>query len=161
MMRRNVGLAAGLLVAAAWIGGIGCGGSSPTEDYFTSLANVDESITLNVGVQVSRSRVLPGETVELAATINAVRAESVRFSWVNVTNHGRLIGDETGMTSSPFEIRWEAPNNLDSGSVQVEVIQLIVTAISQVIAVNDKGVQTTHDIASVTKTIPITITAIP
>ena len=99
------------------------------------------------------------QAVELSATVSAVRAQTVRFSWVNVTGHGRLVGNETGVTTSPFNIRWEAPANLDSGSVQVEVIQLVVTAISQVISVTDKGVQTTHDIASQTKTIPITITA--
>ena len=160
-MRRFAGLAAGFVLAVAWLGGVGCGGSSPTEEEFGSLANVDSNVSLNVGVQVSRSRVLPGETVEINATVSAVRAESVRFSWVNVTNHGRLLGDETGVTSSPFQIRWEAPGNLDSGAVKIEVIQLVVTAISQVISVSERGVQTTHDIASETKTIPITIAAAP
>ena len=159
-MKWIVGRAACVLVAAS-MAAAGCGGSSPTEDDLGSLANVDESVSLNVGVQASRSRVLPGETVEISATVSAVRAESVRFSWVNVTNHGRLIGTETGLTSTPFEIRWEAPQNLESGSVQVEVIQLVVTAISQVISVNASGVQTSHDIASETKTIPITITSAP
>ena len=152
-------LATGLMLAAAWLAGSGCGESSPTDEQFDSLTNVASDVQLNVNVQVSQSRVRPGEAVELSATVSAVRAQTVRFSWVNVTSHGRLVGNETGVTSSQFNIRWEAPANLDSGSVQVEVIQLVVTAISQVISVTDKGVQTTHDIASETKTIPITITA--
>ena len=160
-MRRSVGYLATTALAVAWLGVAGCGGSSPTEGEYDSLANVDSDVKLDVGVQVSRSRVLPGEMVELSASVSAVRAEAVRFSWVNVTNHGRLIGAETGVTTGPFEIRWEAPSNMDSGSVKVEVIQLVVTAISQVISVTDKGVQTSHDIASATKTIPITITSAP
>ena len=74
---------------------------------------------------------------------------------------GVRVLDLSRVMSGPFSIQWEAPAEVETGSVKVEVIQLVVTAISQVIAVSDTGVQTSHDIASETRTIPITITATP
>jgi hypothetical protein len=141
----------------------GCGSEppSPTDSVVPNMANVDQNIALKTEVQVSRSRVAPGETVTLTATVTPVRAEAVRFSWVNVTGHGTLLGLESGTANGSFSIQWEAPKSLEPGAVKVEVIQLVVTAISQVISVTEKGVQSSYDIASETKTIPITITSTP
>ena len=154
--------------ASAWAlagtvlaGAVGCGGSSPTDESFSDFVNVDSDVVLNVGVRVEQTTAGPGDIIELAATVDAVRAENVAFSWVNVTGHGRLVGEENGTVTGPFTIQWEAPAEVATGSVTVEVIQLVVTAISQVIAVNDTGVQTSHDVASETRTIPITIAATP
>ncbi|GIX07966.1 MAG: hypothetical protein KatS3mg115_2369 [Candidatus Poribacteria bacterium] len=141
---------------AGWL--LGCGGSSPTE---IDEEEVGGNLSLSVTVTVSDSRVQPGEFVDISARVNAVRAQSLRFSWVNVTGYGKLIGEENGVVTGPFQIRWQAPERVEAGSVQVEVIQLVVTAIAQVIRVDESGVQTTHDIATETKTIPITIAATP
>jgi hypothetical protein len=140
---------------------VGCGGSSPVEENLDDMTRVDTHVSLDVNVQVSRTRVQPGEIVDISATVTAVRAEAVRFSWVNVTRHGQLLGDSTGVLTGPVQIRWESPASLEPGAVKVEVIQLVVTAISQIIAVNDRGVQTSHDIATETRTIPLTITSAP
>lgn len=150
-----------LLLMAAGILGCGSDPTSPTDTLVPDMARVDKDISLKTEVQVSRSRVAPGEVVNITATVTPLRAETVRFSWVNVTGHGRLLGLESGTANGPFTIQWEAPPSIESGSVKVEVIQLVVTAISQVISVTEKGVQTSYDIASETKTIPITITSIP
>jgi hypothetical protein len=140
---------------------LGCGGESSPSDPDDLSGHVDKNLVLQVGVKVSSSRVQPGETVTISATVEPVRAELLRFSWVNVTNHGRLVGEETGSVVGPFQIQWEAPSALDAGSIKIEVIQLVVTAVSQVVSVSDKGVQTSHDIASAIKTVPITITTAP
>ncbi|MBM3213999.1 hypothetical protein FJZ36_03680 [Candidatus Poribacteria bacterium] len=161
-MKRWLGFCLAVLVGGLVGGAAGCGGeSTPSEPSFGDMTNVDKNVALEVGVNVTRSRVVPGETVDIAATVTPVRAEAVRFSWVNVTGHGQLVGTETGTAAGSFAIGWQAPASLESGAVKVEVIQLIVTAISQVISVTDKGVQTSYDIASETKTIPITITTVP
>lgn len=146
-------------VSVAGVGWLGCGGSSPSdpEEDLDNITNVDSDVTLNVQVSASATRAKPGEVVDISATVRALRAESVRFSWVNVTGHGELVGQENGAVSGGFKIQWKAPETLEAGSVKVEVIQLVVTAISQVISVTEKGVQTEHDIVTETKTIPITI----
>ncbi len=156
MVRRYAlafGLAAGLAAGA-----IGCGGSSPTDDSFDDFSDTGSDVVLNVGVQVDKTTAGPGDVIQLSATVDAVRAESLTFSWVNVTGHGQLVGEEHGSVSGAFTIQWEAPAELDVGSVKVEVIHLVVTAISQVIESTDTGVQTSHDIAAEMRTIPITIT---
>jgi hypothetical protein len=147
------------LAAALGAGTVGCGGSSPTDDSFDDFSDTASEVVLNVGVQVEKTTAGPGDIIELSATVDAVRAESLTFSWVNVTGHGQLVGEEHGSVSGPFTIQWEAPAEVDPGSVKVEVIHLVVTAISQVIASTDTGVQTSHDIAREISTIPITITA--
>jgi hypothetical protein len=141
----------------------GCGSdpTSPTDAATSNMANVDKTVSLKTDVQVSRSRVVPGEVVDITATVTPVRAEAIRFSWVNVTGHGTLVGLESGTANGSFAIRWESPKSLESGAVKVEVIQLVVTAISQIISVTEKGVQSSYDIASETKTIPITISSVP
>ena len=159
MIRRWAGACA--LATAVLFGAGGCGGSSPTDDSFNDFADVNSDVVLNVGVRVEQTIAGPGDVIELSATVDAVRAEAVSFSWVNVTGHGRLVGEEKGTVTGPFSVQWEAPKEVAVGSVRVEVIQLIVTAISQVNAVTETGVQTSHDIASETRTIPITITATP
>ncbi|MBT3265845.1 hypothetical protein HN371_01775 [Candidatus Poribacteria bacterium] len=159
-MIRRWAIACGL-AAVVGAGAVGCGGSSPTGESFSDFANVDGDVVLNVGVLVEKTTAGPGDIIELSATVDAVRAEAVTFSWVNVTGHGRLVGAESGVVSGPFTIQWEAPSDVETGSVKVEVVQLVVTAISQVISVSETGVQTSHDIASETRTIPITITATP
>ena len=159
-MIRRWAIACGL-AAVVGAGAVGCGGSSPTGESFSDFANVDGDVVRNVGVLVEKTTAGPGDIIELSATVDAVRAEAVTFSWVNVTGHGRLVGAESGVVSGPFTIQWEAPSDVETGSVKVEVVQLVVTAISQVISVSETGVQTSHDIASETRTIPITITATP
>lgn len=151
------------LLGASMLVSVGCGSdpASPTDAVASNMATVDKTVSLKTDVQVSKSRVVPGETVNITATVTPVRAEAVRFSWVNVTGHGALIGIDSGTSNGSFSIQWAAPASLDAGAVKVEVIQLVVTAISQVISVTEKGVQSSYDIASETKTIPITITAVP
>lgn len=124
---------------------LGCGSASVTKDE-------GEGVKLAVDVQVSRTRVAPGETVKLVAIVKGVKAETVKFNWINVTKLGRFIGDPESNS-----IEWRAPESIEEGAVKVEVIQLVVTAISHVISATEKGVEARMEVATETKTIPITI----
>ncbi len=134
---------------------LGCGRSSvenpvaPDDDLSAdTLTLVQPTVT----VQTSKSTVVPGDTVKITANVSTVRGSRLIFSWVNATGYGELIEINKNTAT------WKAPNSLSEGEVRVEVIQLVVTIISQVITVNESGVNTDTDIVAITKTVPLTIT---
>ncbi|MCE2416445.1 hypothetical protein J4G07_20900 [Candidatus Poribacteria bacterium] len=133
--------------------------SSESTDGVVELAegNLDAEETtgqiadLDVKVTVTKKTVEPGEEVELAASVKGVRGTSVTLNWLNITNHGRLSA------SSENPITWTAPQTLNGENVQVEVIQLIVTVISEVVSVGASGIDTDTQIFSETKTVLLTV----
>lgn len=126
---------------------LGCGSATVTKD------EGEEGIKLVVDVQVSKTEVTPGETVKLVAVVQRMKAETIKFNWINVTKLGRFIGDPESNS-----IEWKAPESTEGkGTVKVEIIQLVVTAISRVISATEKGVDVRTEVATETKTIPITI----
>ena len=137
---------------------LGCGGSSSPEnpvdidDEDDDLDTDSQEQVLNVNMKVSKTAVKPGETVTLTATVDAIRGTDVLFNWVNVTGYGAI--PDTNENS----VVWTAPTTLDRAQVQVEVIQLIVTAIIQVVSVKESGVDTDTEVLTSTKTILITVT---
>ena len=111
-----------------------------------------EQVTdLDVKVTVTKKTVEPGETVELAASVKGVRGTSVTLNWLNITKHGKLSA------SSENPITWTAPATLNGQNVQVEVIHLIVTVISEVVSVGASGIDTDTQIFSETKTVLLTV----
>ena len=111
-----------------------------------------EQITdLDVEITVTKKTVEPGEEVELAASVKGVRGTSVTLNWLNITKHGKLSA------SSENPIIWTAPQTLNGANVQVEVIQLIVTVISEVVSVGTSGIDTDTQIFSETKTVLLTV----
>ena len=131
----------------------GCGSS--VENPVSSSDNDDDQIKsdeLVVDVKVSpKETVSPGDTVELTATVEAVKSNQLIFKWVNVTGYGTLSNADTTSTV------WTAPSDLAPGIVRVEVIHLVVTAISQIISVTDSKVNTDTEIYTATKTVPLTV----
>lgn len=146
-----------LLGIVLWL--MGCGGSSiqnpiqePEEDTDNS-AQVDEnSQSLNVAVEVSKTTVQTGEAVNLKATVDGIRGTNLILNWVNVTGYGELS------VVNQHSALWTAPQSLDSLEVKVEVIQLIATGVSQVISVKESGVDTDTEVLTDTKTILLTVT---
>ncbi len=129
---------------------IGCGSANVTKDKGTAAGNEK----LEVKVDVTKTTVSPGETIQLVATVGKIRAESISFNWINVTKWGQIIGDPESNS-----IQWKAPDTVPPGSFKVEVIQLVVTAITHVISSTDKGVEVSTEVLTETKTIPITISS--
>ncbi len=137
---------------------LGCGGSSvenplrESEETDNTLTQVDlENQSLNVKVEVSKDTVQAGETVNMTATVDELRGSNIIFSWINTTGYGTL----TSMDEN--KAIWSAPENPDS-VVKVEVLQLVVTAISQVVSVQSSGVDTDTEVLTSTKTILLTVT---
>ena len=137
---------------------LGCGGSSvenplrESEETDSTLTQVDlENQSLNVKVEVSKDTVQAGETVNMTATVDELRGSNIIFSWINTTGYGTL----TSMDEN--KAIWSAPENPDS-VVKVEVLQLVVTAISQVVSVQSSGVDTDTEVLTSTKTILLTVT---
>ena len=132
-------------------------GSESTDDVVELTQNLDaEEATgqiadLDVKVTVTKKTVEPGEEVELAASVKGVRGTSVTLNWLNITKHGKL----SASTENP--ITWTAPPTLNGENVQVEVIQLIVTVISEVVSVGTSGIDTDTQIFSETKTVLLTV----
>ncbi len=106
---------------------------------------------LNVKVTVTKKTVEPGEDVELTASVKGVKGTSVTLNWLNVTGYGTLSA--TG--ENP--VTWTAPATLDGANVQVEVIQLVVTVITEVVSVGASGIDTDTQILSETKTILLSV----
>jgi len=129
---------------------IGCGSANVTKDKGTTASGQK----LEVKVDVTKTTVSPGETIQLVATVSKIRAESISFNWINVTKWGQIIGDPESNS-----IQWKAPDTVPPGSFRVEVIQLVVTAITHVISSTDKGVEVSTEVLTETKTIPITISS--
>lgn len=130
----------------------GCGSSTENPSAPSKNKETEPVKKLTVNVEASRSSVFPGDTVKLTATVESVRAETVNFNWINVTGFGT-------MTPSNNTALWTAPSALEKGTVKVEVIQLVATAISRLISVGQDGVNTKTEIFTDTATVPITIIA--
>jgi hypothetical protein len=73
------------------------------------------------------------------------------LNWLNITKYGALS------TRSENAVTWTAPNTLNGENVQVEVIQLVVTVISEVVSVGASGIDTDTQIFSETKTVLLTV----
>ena len=145
-----------LLTIALYL--LGCGGSSvenplrESEETDNTLTQVDlENQSLNVKVEVSKDTVQAGETVNMTATVDELRGSNVIFNWINTTGYGTLT------PTSENKAIWSAPEKPD-GVVKVEVLQLVVTAISQVVSVQSSGVDTDTEVLTSTKTILLTVT---
>ncbi len=134
---------------------LGCGGSnlnnpvSETDqtDETDDDINEEQSGELNVSVTATKKTVKPGEQVELTATVEGVRGTSVVINWLNITGYGTL--SETNET----RVTWTAPNTIGDDNTRVEVLQLVVTVISEVVSVGTSGIKTDTQILSDTKEI--------
>ena len=150
----------------------GCGGSNmknpvsvedtPTDDVeatddiveltgTSDVAETNQLSDLDVTVTVTKKTVQPGEEVELTASVNGVRGTSVTLNWLNITQFGELSA------SGENPVTWTAPHALNGANVRVEVIQLIVTVISEVVSVGSSGVETDTQIFTDTKTVLLTV----
>ena len=137
---------------------LSCGGSSvenplgESEETDNTVTQADiENQSLNVKVEVSKDTVQAGEKVNMTATVGELRGNNIIFNWINTTGYGTLAstGENTAI--------WSAPEKPD-GVVKVEVLQLVVTAISQVVSVQSSGVDTDTEVLTSTKTILLTVT---
>ena len=132
-------------------------GSESTDGVVELAGNLDAEETteqianLDVKVTVTKKTVEPGEEVELAASVKGVRGSSVTLNWLNITKYGKL----SAFSENP--IIWTAPQTLNGANAQVEVIQLIVTVISEVVSVGASGIDTDTQIISETKTVLLTV----
>ena len=137
---------------------LGCGGSS-VENPLQGSEETDKTVTqaeltdqsLNVSVEVSKDTVQAGETVNMTVTVDELRGSNIIFNWINTTGYGTLT--PTGKNKAI----WSAPEK-PAGVVKVEVLQLVVTAISQVVSVQSSGVDTDTEVLTSTKTILLTVT---
>ena len=131
--------------------------SDSTDDVVELTQNLDAEETtgqiadLDVKITVTKKTVEPGEEVELAASVKGVRGTSVTLNWLNITKYGQFSA------SSENPITWTAPQTLNGENVQVEVIQLVVTVISEVVSVGGSGIDTDTQIFSETKTVLLTV----
>ena len=132
-------------------------GSENTDDVVELAQNLDAEETtgqiadLDVKITVTKKMVEPGEEVELTASVTGVRGTSVTLNWLNITKHGKLSA------ANENAITWTAPQALNGENVQVEVIQLVVTVISEVVSVGTSGIDTDTQIFSETKTVLLTV----
>ena len=138
---------------------LGCGGSSvenPLRDS-EEAGNIPTQVepedqSLNVNVDVSKDTVQAGETVNMTATVDELRGINIIFNWINTTGYGTLTNVDQNKAI------WSAPKISDTSGVKVEVLQLVVTAISQVVSVEGSGVDTDTEVLTSTKTILLTVT---
>lgn len=146
----------------------GCGGSNlnnpmsdsaQTDDSDDSIVESEDSADadtqeigeLSVSVTATRKTVKPGEQVELTATVEGVRGTSVVMNWLNITGYGTLS------TTNDTKATWTAPNTIGDDNTRVEVLQLVVTVISEVVSVEATGIKTDTQILSDTKEILLQI----
>ena len=136
---------------------LGCGGSSvenplrESEETDATVTQTDvENQSLKVNVDISKDTVQAGETVNLTATVDQLRGSNIIFSWINTTGYGALSSTDQNTAL------WSAPKRSE-GTVRVEVLQLVVTAISQVVSVQSSGVDTDTEVLTSTKTILLTV----
>ena len=150
----------------------GCGGSNlknpvSEEDTTTESINATDDVVeltqtpdvaepqqvsdLDVKVTVTKKTVQPGEAVELTASVKEVRGTSVTLNWLNITQFGEL----SASTENP--VTWTAPQTLNGEHVRVEVIQLVVTVISEVVSVGSSGIETDTQIFTDTKNVLLTV----
>ena len=127
-------------------------GGEATDDVVVSNAEVPEQVTdLDVKITVTKKTVQPGEDVELTALLKGVRGTSVTLNWLNITQFGELSA------SSENPVTWTAPQTLNGENVRVEVIQLVVTVISEVVSVGSSGIETDTQIFTDTKNVLLTV----
>lgn len=138
---------------------LGCGGSSVENPLQESgeIGNTPiqadlENQSLNVNIEVSEDIVQAGEKVNMTATVDELRGTDIIFSWVNTTGYGKLT------TVGQNKAIWSAPEMSDADGVKIEVLQLVVTAISQVVSVETSGVDMDTEVLTSTKTILLTVT---
>ena len=136
---------------------LGCGGSSvenplrESEETDTTVTQTSvENQSLKVKVDVSKDTVQAGETVNLTATVDELRSTNIIFSWINTTGYGTLTSTDQNKAI------WAAPEKPDN-TIKIEVLQLVVTAISQVVSVESSGVDTDTEVLTSTKTILLTV----
>ena len=131
--------------------------SENTDDIVELTQNTVEAATpeqiadLDVQITVTKKTVQPGEAVELTASVKGVRGTSVTLNWLNITQFGELSATNQNLTT------WTAPQNLNGDNVQVEVIQLVVTVISEVVSVGSSGIETDTQIFTNTKNVLLTV----
>lgn len=131
-------------------------GSEATDDVveLTQISNAEEpeQVTdLDVKITVTKKTVQPGENVELTASVKGVRGTSVTLNWLNITELGEL----SARSENP--VIWTAPQTLNGENVRVEVIQLVVTVISEVVSVGSSGIETDTQIFTDTKNVLLTV----
>ena len=115
------------------------------------VAEPEQVTDLEVTVTVTKKTVQPGEAVELEASVKGVRGTSVTLNWLNITQFGEL----SATNENP--VTWTAPHTLNGDNVQVEVIQLVVTVISEVVSVGSSGIETDTQIFTNTKNVLLTV----
>lgn len=133
----------------------GCGGSNmknPVSDTDVVGDDVEEAGELDVTVTVTKEVVEPGEQVELTASVEGIRGTNVVINWLNITGYGTLSA------TNDYTVTWTAPDTLGEVNTRVEVLQLVVTVISEIVSVGDSGVQTVKQIYSDTKEILLKVT---
>ncbi len=166
-MQKSLLLGIVFVVALSSLANIsGCGGSNlnnPVSDADTmedtsddtdgglddtqTIEDTENTGELDVTVTVTQKTVRPGEQVEITASVQGVRGTSVTLNWLNITGYGSLSSDDD------LSVTWTAPDTLNGDSAKVEVLQLVVTVISEIVAVNDNEIQTETQIISDTKEI--------
>lgn len=156
---RFLGLSCSIILVCSVLCLFGCGGSNlnnPVSDTDqtdeTDLEDAgngdgDQTGELNVSFTVTRKTVKPGEQVELTAKVEGVRGTSVVINWLNITGYGTLS------TTNETRVTWTAPDSLGDENTRVEVLQLVVTVISEVVSVGASGIKTDTQILSDTKEI--------
>jgi hypothetical protein len=113
-----------------------------SSDETTSDEEGEQANELNVSITVTKKTVKPGEQVEITASVQGVRGTSVVLNWLNITGYGTLSAtDENPVT-------WTAPDTLGEVNTRVEVLQLVVTVISEIVSVGASGIQTDTQIFS-------------
>ena len=115
------------------------------------VAEPEQVTDLDVKITVTKKTVQPGEEVELTASVKGVRGTSVTLNWLNITQFGEL----SAATENP--VTWTAPQIMNGENVQVEVIQLVVTVISEVVSVGSSGIETDTQIFTDTKNVLLTV----
>ena len=130
--------------------------SEATDDVVELTHTLDvtepEQVTdLDVKITVTKKTVQPGEAIELTASLKEIRGSSVTLNWLNITELGEL----SDRNENP--VTWTAPHTLNGENVQVEVIQLVVTVISEVVSVGSSGIETDTQIFTDTKNVLLTV----
>ena len=161
-----------VLLVGLVVGLAGCGGSNvknPVSENETTIEDneavdgvvelaqttdgveTNQKSDLKVTVTVTKKMVKPGEEVELTASVKGVRGTAVTLNWLNITQFGQLSD------SAENPVTWTAPAMLNGENVQVEVIQLVVTVISEIVSVGSSGIETDTQIFTDTKNVLLTI----
>ena len=159
-----------LLIVGLVLSNLSCGGSSVTDTVSDSdamddeMENGDDSVVevvsteddeqaseLDVTITVTKTTVKPGEQIELTASVQGVNASDIVLNWLNITEYGTLS------TTNDYSVTWTAPTTLGEENTEVEVLQLVVTAISEVVSVGSSGIKTDTQILTETNEVLLKI----